>query len=142
MNSTTKPTPIYWLISILALLWNCIGIVAYLGQAYMTDEALKMLPETNQLYFSNIPAWVTAAFALAVFGGFFGCLGLLFKKKWAYFLFILSLLALLVHQTYNVFIQDFIEMTGDQMILPLLTFIVASYLVYFSKQKVELGILG
>jgi hypothetical protein len=77
MNSTTKPTPIYWLISILALLWNCIGIVAYLGQAYMTDEALKMLPETNQLYFSNIPAWVTAAFALAVFGGFFGCLGLL-----------------------------------------------------------------
>ena len=66
MNTITKPTPLYWLISILALFWNFMGIIAYLGQAYISDDALKMLPEENQLYFSNVPAWVTAAFAVAV----------------------------------------------------------------------------
>lgn len=41
-------------------------------QAEMTPAQLKLLDET--------PAWVTAAFAIAVFGGFLGCIGLFLKK--------------------------------------------------------------
>jgi len=141
MNTITKPTPLYWLISIVALFWNFMGIIAYLGQAYISDDALKMLPEENQLYFSNVPAWVTAAFAVAVFGGFLGAIGLIIRKKWAYFLFVISFLALVAQQVYNFFIQNYIEMTGSQMILPIVTFIVALFLIYFSKQKSQQGVL-
>lgn len=141
MNTITKPTPLYWLISIVALFWNLMGIIAYLGQAYISDDALKMLPEENQLYFSNVPAWVTAAFAVAVFGGFLGAIGLIIRKKWAYFLFIISFLALVAQHVYNFFIQNYIEMTGSQMILPIVTFIVALFLIYFSKQKSQQGVL-
>ena len=141
MNTITKPTPLYWLISIIALLWNCMGVAAYLGQAYMSDEALKMLPEENQLYFSNVPAWVTAAFAIAVFGGFLGSIGLIIRKKWANFLFVISFLALVAQHVYNFFIQNYVEMTGSQMILPIVTFIVALFLIYFSKQNSEQGVL-
>ncbi len=141
MNTITKPTPLYWLISIVALFWNFMGIIAYLGQAYISDDALKMLPEENQLYFSNVPAWVTAAFAVAVFGGFLGAIGLIIRKKWAYFLFIISFLALVAQHVYNFFIQNYIEMTGSQMILPIVTFIVALFLIYFSKQKSQQGVL-
>lgn len=141
MNTIKKPTPLYWLISIVALFWNFMGIIAYLGQAYISDDALKMLPEENQLYFSNVPAWVTAAFAVAVFGGFLGSIGLIIRKKWAYFLFVISFLALLVQHLYNFLIQNYIEMTGSQMILPIVTFIVALFLIYFSKQKSQQGVL-
>ena len=141
MNTITKPTPLYWLISIVALFWNFMGIIAYLGQAYISDDALKMLPEENQLYFSNVPAWVTAAFAIAVFGGFLGAIGLIIRKKWAYFLFVISFLALVAQHVYNFFIQNYIEMTGSQMILPIVTFIVALFLIYFSKQKSQQGVL-
>ena len=141
MNTITKPTPLYWLISIVALFWNLMGIIAYLGQAYISDDALKMLPEENQLYFSNVPAWVTAAFAVAVFGGFLGAIGLIIRKKWAYFLFVISFLALAAQHVYNFFIQNYIEMTGSQMILPIVTFIVALFLIYFSKQKSQQGVL-
>jgi hypothetical protein len=141
MNTITKPTPLYWLISIVALFWNFMGIIAYLGQAYISDDALKMLPEENQLYFSNVPAWVTAAFAVAVFGGFLGAIGLIIRKKWAYFLFVISFLALVAQHVYNFFIQNYIEMTGSQMILPIVTFIVALFLIYFSKQKSQQGVL-
>ena len=141
MNTITKPTPLYWLISIVALFWNLMGIIAYLGQAYISDDALKMLPEENQLYFSNVPAWVTAAFAVTVFGGFLGAIGLIIRKKWAYFLFVISFLALVAQHVYNFFIQNYIEMTGSQMILPIVTFIVALFLIYFSKQKSQQGVL-
>ncbi|MGB1369823.1 MAG: hypothetical protein ACPG6I_00285 [Flavobacteriaceae bacterium] len=141
MNTITKPTPLYWLISIVALFWNFMGIIAYLGQAYISDDALKMLPEENQLYFSYVPAWVTAAFAVAVFGGFLGVIGLIIRKKWAYFLFVISFLALVAQHVYNFFIQNYIEMTGSQMILPIVTFIVALFLIYFSKQKSQQGVL-
>ena len=141
MNTITKPTPLYWLISIVAIFWNFMGIIAYLGQAYISDDALKMLPEENQLYFSNVPAWVTAAFAVAVFGGFLGAIGLIIRKKWAYFLFVISFLALVAQHVYNFFIQNYIEMTGSQMILPIVTFMVALFLIYFSKQKSQQGVL-
>jgi hypothetical protein len=141
MNAVIKPTPIYWLISIIALLWNYKGVTAYLGQAYMTDEALKMLQEENQLYFSNLPAWVTAAFAVAVFGGFLGSIGLIIRKKWAYFMYIISFFALVAQHVYNFFIQKYIEIRGSQLILPVVTFIVALFLIYFSKQKSQQEIL-
>lgn len=141
MNTITKPTPLYWLIAIIAILWNFMGIIAYFGQAYISDDAIKMLPEENQLYFSNVPAWVTAAFAVAVFGGFIGSIGLIIRKKWAYFLFVISFVALVTQHIYNFFIQNYIEMTGSQVILPIVTFIVALFLIYFSKQKSQQGVL-
>ena len=140
MNTITpKPKLRYWLISIIAFIWNSIGILAYLGQAYISDDDLKLLPEANQLYYSNMPAWVTSAFAVAVFGGFFGAIGLLFRKKGAYFLFVLSLIALIIQQGYNFFIQDYIAMTGPQLMLPIMTVVIAIYLVYFSNQKYKQG---
>lgn len=137
MNTTSKkPTTRYWTIAVFALIWNTLGVVAYLGQAYMTDETLAALPESNQLYYSNLPAWVTAAFAIAVFGGFLGAIGLLWRKKWTYFLFIVSLVAVVLQQIHSFFIQEYIEITGAQVILPALTLAIAVYLVYFSKKNV------
>ena len=40
MNTASKkPTTRYWIIAILALLWNTLGVIAYLGQAYMTGTS-------------------------------------------------------------------------------------------------------
>lgn len=136
MNTTKKPTTRYWIIAVFALVWNTLGVVAYLGQAYMTDDTLAALPESNQLYYSNLPAWVTAAFAIAVFGGFLGAIGLLWRKKWAYFLFVMSLVAIITQQIHSFFIQEYIEITGAQIVLPGLTLVIAVYLVYFSKKNV------
>lgn len=141
-NIKTQPTFLFWIISVLAALWNLIGVVAYLGQAYMTDETLTALSESNQLYYANLPAWVIAAFAIAVFAGFFGSIGLLWRKKWAYYLFVLSFVALLVQSYYNFFTQDFIKFEGTNIILPMLTFIVALYLIFFANNKIKSGILS
>lgn len=137
MNTISKhPTLRYWVIAVLALIWNSLGVLAYLGQAYMSDDTLSSLPESTQLYYSNLPAWVTAAFAIAVFGGLFGAIGLLWRKKWAYFLFVISLVAVVLKQVYDLFIQDYNQITGEGLILPVLVLAIAVYLVFFSNKEV------
>ena len=96
MNSSNiKPSTRYWLVVILSFLWNAVGVFNYLAQAYMTDETLVSFPDEVQLYYTNLPAWVTATFALAVFGCLLGSVGLFLRKKWSSFLFLGSFFATL-----------------------------------------------
>lgn len=141
MTNTNKPSILFWIIGVIALIWNGLGVMAYIGQAYMTDEVLSQLPQGEQDFYNNIPAWVTAAFAISVFAGLFGSLELLLRKKWASPLFLLSLLAVLAQQAYNFFMQDYIELTGSRMIMPAVVLIVCVFLVLFTNAQKQKGVL-
>ena len=80
-KSIKKPTPIFWVVCIVAFLWNIMGVMEYLNTAYMTEEALAILPLDEQAYYNGVPSWVTTAFAISVFSGLFGSIALLMKKK-------------------------------------------------------------
>ena len=136
-DKTIKPTSAFWIISVLALLWNIMGVAAYLGQAYMTEEVLILLPQGEQDYHNNVPAWVTAVFATAVFAGVFGSVGLLMRKNWATILFIISLIAVIAQFTYNIFIQNFVELSGIKMIWPIVVLIIAILLVFLSRKAAK-----
>ncbi len=138
-DNTNKPTSAFWIISAVALLWNFMGVIAYLGQAYMTEEVLKALPQADQDYYSNVPAWVTGVFAIAVFAGLFGCVGLLMRKKWATILFVISLIAVIAQFIYNFFIQNFVEISGVKMIWPIVVLIIAVLLVFLSRKATKEG---
>ena len=118
------------------------GVLAYLSQAYMTDEVLKTLPEADQAWYNNVPAWVTAAFAIAVFAGTLACIGMLLRKAWSVKLFILSFIAVIVQQVYNFFIQDFVELSGQRMYMPIIIVVIAGFLMWYSKGLKEKGLLA
>ena len=141
-NSSTKPTAIFWIISVIALLWNIMGVIAYLGQAYITPEALALLPEAEQAWYTNVPAWVTAAFAIAVFAGTLGCIALLLPKKWASILFVVSLICVLAQSMYTFLIQTFIEITVEKALMPISIIIIALFLVWYPNQSTKKGILS
>ena len=132
-NSSIKPPVWFWIISVLALIWNVLGIGAYLAQAYMTDEALAALPEADQAMYANLPAWYTAAFALAVFCGALGCIALLLRKKWAYMLLLISLIAVIVQMSYVIFSLNMANAMTPMII------IVALFLVWYSKKATTKG---
>lgn len=142
MNSSNiKPSTRYWLVAVLSFLWYAVGVFNYLAQAYMTDETLVSFPDEVQLYYTNLPAWVTAAFALAVFGGLLGSVGLFLRKKWASFLFLGSFFAIVAQQFHSFFVQDFIEITIEKAIMPLLVLIIALYMIYYSRKSETEGLL-
>jgi len=134
MTTTNKPGTSFWIISVIALIWNIMGVIAYLIQAFMTDDMKALLPETEREMYENKPAWATAAFAFAVFAGLIGALGLLMRKKWATTLFIISLLGILAHQVYIFFISGIMEdADASLMAMPIVVTVIGFFLVWYSK---------
>ena len=128
-----KPPTLFWVIAIIALIWNIMGVVAYLGQAYMTDEALALLPETDQLYIKNVASWVTAAYATAVFAGVFGSIALLIRKKVAKLLFIISFIGVLFQSSYNFFIQEFMTIETFQIVWSIIIIAICLFLIWYAQ---------
>ena len=142
-ESKIKPTSSFWIIGIIALIWNLMGVFAYLQQAYMPVEDVTALPLDEQALYDNIPAWVTAAFALAVFGGALGCILLLLRKKLATFVFIISFIGILAQMTYNLLMSKAIEVYGPGgMIMPIMVAVIGAFLVWYSKKMQSNGILN
>ncbi len=143
METTIKPTPAFWVISVLALLWNLMGVNQYLQQAYNTETFQAMYTSAQLDTINNMPPWATAAFAIAVFGGFLGCVLLLLRKKQAKLLFQISLLGIIVQMIYNFFVANMMEEYGTSaLIMPILILIIGFYLISFSRQAERKGVLN
>ncbi len=136
-TSINKPPFWFWIVSILALLWNGAGIMAYLVRAFATDGIIGALPKEQQGEFLvEYPAWYTAAFAIAVFCGTLGCLLLLIRKKWAHSLFIASAFGAIVQHIY-LFVN--VKMTITELVMPILVMVVCLFLVWFAKRAISKG---
>jgi hypothetical protein len=138
---TVKPPAWFWIVSVVALLWNTMGVIAYLGSAFMTDEIKAELPAEQLTLMENTPAWATAAFAVAVWGGLLGCIALLLRKKWAKTLFVISLAGILVQMSHSFFMTNAAEVYGQVqgMIMPLLIIVIGIVLVLFARMAGKKG---
>ena len=137
-NYLRKPTGLFWIISSMALVWNLMGVFNYLTQAFMTNEVLASLPEDQQLLYEDVPAWVTAAFATAVFSGTLGAILLLLKKKVASNFFILSFVGIIIQMTYGLLISENTNGYGPMgLIMPLMIIAIGGYLIWYSKKAAE-----
>lgn len=124
----------FWVVASMALLWNIMGVVSYLMEVYMDPVTFSRLPDAQQALIENRPAWATAAFALAVFGGTLGSIMLLLKMKWAREVFIISLLAVLVQMFHSFFMTNAFDIYGPGAIaMPIMIVIIGIGLVWLSN---------
>ena len=97
-------SPVWFkIVAVIALLWNVLGCIAFFSDLRLSPEDLAALPEAQQALYAARPAWAVVATAVAVFGGFLGCIGLLLGRKWAVVVLVLSLIGILV-QDYGLFV--------------------------------------
>ena len=138
MNYLRKPSNLFWVISSIALVWNLMGVFNYLDQAFMTDKILETLPKEQQILYQDISAWVTAAFAIAVFSGTLGSLLLLLKKKIATTFFIISFLGIVGQMSYGLLIDQNSDSYGPMGIaLPIIIIAFGGYLIWYSRKANE-----
>jgi hypothetical protein len=135
----TKNEPIkipswYWVVSILALLWNLAGVANYLMQVLMTEEIKNTLPLEQVSLIEQAPSWGTAVFAIAVWSAFFACIGLLLRKKWSKPLFLISLIAVCIQMGYSILMTDAIALLGPiGLLIPISTIVIALFLYFFAN---------
>ena len=110
MTKTTKPATWFWVVSGIALVWNLMGVMAYIMQVTMSPEALQALPENERTLMESVPTWATSAFAIAVWGSTLGSILLLMRKKLATSVLILAFAGILVQMYYNIFMSKSMDL--------------------------------
>lgn len=133
-QSISGPPRSFLIISIVALIWNLLGVASFIMQVPMRSEMLANLEEAQRALYQSMPMWVDGAFAIAVFGGLLASVGLVMKKAWCVPVFIVSLAAIIVQFGYWLLIADTIEVMGiEAAYLPLLITAIAIFLVWYSR---------
>ncbi len=128
----------FWVIGAVTLIWNIMGAINFFVQ--MNVDMVAAMPETHRAIIEVRPAWATGAFAIAVFGGALGCLLLLLRKSAAYYLFIASLLGVIVAMTPHLdMIGSTINDPFEVVMMILMPLVVAAFLIWYSKQAESKG---
>ena len=129
----------FWVIGAFALVWNVLGSMNYLWQ--MNPDMVATLPETHRAIIEGRPAWATGGFAIGVFGGALGGLLLLLRKSIAIYLFIASLLGVIVTMIHTIRIaSSTIDFSAFEiLVMILLPLIVAAFLIWYWKRAKSKG---
>ena len=133
--SPARPPWWYWAAAIIALLWTLLGVVAWTMDLMMDPAALAELPANQQALYVARPAWVFVLYAVAVFSGFIGAIGLLLRQRWVTTLFLLSLAAVVVQFGYILFGMDAIGLLGpgEALPFPLTIVLFGVFLLWFAR---------
>ena len=134
-----KPPAWFWIVAVLGLLWELFGVAMYLMQVGMVPSSAEMSPAERSLMESS-PMWVTGLFAIAVFGGAAGTLGLLLRKRWARPLLLLSLAAVILQFGGWLLATDAIKVIGPSVFaMPAVIVAVAILLAWLATVGVRRG---
>ena len=138
MIDTLDPKPgfSYWIIGTVALLWNLLGVMAYVMQVSATPEQLAAAytPEQVELLLA-IPAWATSMTAIATTFGVLGSILLLLRRKLSTPVFAISLVALIIQNIYTFGMTETLTVFGTTpLLIQSAVMLIAVFLVWYSRQ--------
>ena len=142
MNASAVKRPAwFWVVAVLALLWNLVGVAMAWMQYSMTPEQLAQLPEAQRSLHQAMPGWLWAVDFVAVLAGVLGSLLLLMGKRLASPVLWLSLVAIVVLFGYCLFPGRMLEVLGAAQALPMpvLVTAIAVFLVWFARKATARG---
>ena len=125
----------FWVICAVTLIFNVMGVINYFVQ--MNADSLASFPESYRPAIEGRPVWATAAFAIAVFGGSLGCLLLLLRKSAAFYVFIASLLGVIVTIVHIFGVAGFSSF--EIWVGILMQLVVTAFLVWYAKHTESKG---
>jgi len=136
-------TPVHlWIVGVLALLWNAVGAFDYLATQLKLDFYMSQFSEQQLEYFYGFPKLMTACWAFAVWGAVVGSIGLLMRRKWAVWAFVVSCAGLVVTTIYNFGITNGVEIMGSgAVIFSAVIWVIAFFLLYYSWAQAKKGVL-
>ena len=109
MTDALVKTPWHiWLIGVIAVLFNFIGVfdfVMSMAQGARYQASAGMTPD-QIAHYQAMPSWMTAVWAVGVFGAFLASILLLLRRKLASPVFVLSLAAFLISLLYTYVLTD------------------------------------
>lgn len=133
-HATTTPPRWYWIVSALALVWMLIGVAAWTADLLMDQSALDAMSEGQRQLYVARPGWLFVVYAIAIFSGLLGTVGLLARKMWAKLMFAVSLAAIILQFGYTFLIMNAVQLIGAAAAVPfpIVIFAIGALLLWMS----------
>ncbi len=143
MVDTLDPKPgfSFWTIGTVALLWNLLGVMAYLVQVTATPDQLAAAYTAEQVeLLLAVPAWATSMTAIATNFGVLGSILLLLRRTWSVPVYSISLVALVIQDIYSFAMTETLAVFGPTpLIIQGAVLLIAVFLVWYSRQASARG---
>lgn len=133
----------FWLVCVLALLWNGFGAYDFVmsiiqGDAYyramkMTDAQIAMM--------HAYPAWMYAVWFAGTWGAFIGAALLVLRSRWAFHAFVISLLGFLMSLVYAYHLSGMPETAEGMEAMHAAIFVGCVFFIWFSWFATRKGFL-
>jgi hypothetical protein len=142
-GETRSQTPTHlWIIGAVALLWNLMGAFNYLATHLELESYMSQFTEEQLAYYTSFPKWVVAFWAFGVWGAFAGTIGLLLRKKWAVWAYVISCTGMVFTTIYNFGLTNGAAIMGPgAMFFTALIWIVALFLLWYAWAMAKRGVL-
>jgi hypothetical protein len=128
----------FWVIASLALLWFLMDMSAFFMRTFMLEEMLKDMSDQQQSLYMNMPSWITIVFAAEVFGGVLASICLLLKKRFALFLYCISIVGVLLQTCYVYFLSEAVNVMGmSAIIMPIVAMLIGACMVVFTRSAIS-----
>lgn len=129
-----KPPIWFFVLAVIALLWNAAGLVAVVADLRLTASDIAALPPDQQALYAARPSWSVVASVVAVATGTLGCVLLLARKRLAVLAFALSLAGVVV-QDLGIFVVAGAGQAGNNapFVLQGLVLLIALGLLLFAR---------
>jgi hypothetical protein len=140
-TASAKPPAWFWIVSGIGLLWMLFGVAAWVADFAMDESALAQMSEAQQQLYRARPQWVFGVYAVAIFSGLAGVIGLLLRKAWSTLALAVSLAAVVVQFGYTFLVMDAVRLLGAGAALPfpILIFAIGLGLLWFSMYARKSG---
>lgn len=132
-----------WIVGALALLWNCFGCFDYLMTNLKNQAYLSHFTPDQLAYMDGLPAWLTAFWAIGVWGGLVGAILLLMRNRYAVWALELSAVGAIIGIGYQEFMTSMPASmkTGGMGIMPWVVIVVAAGLAWYAINLEKKGLL-
>ena len=123
----------YWIVGGLAVLWEGFGCYIYVTESLARGEAGAMDS------YASMASWQWGVFAVAVWSGLIGAIGLLLRKRWAILALLVSLIAAVIQYGYEAATDT---LPGDAMPVAVSVVVIGVLLVAFANYSGRKGWLS
>lgn len=132
-----------WIVGILALCWNAFGCLDYTMTNLKNPNWLAKMSPDQIAYMAMLPSWLTAFWAIGVWGGLVGAILLLMRNRYAVWAFGLSFIGAVVGIGYQLFIAKMPASmkAGAGGVIPWVIIIIAGVLYWYAMSSEKKGLL-
>lgn len=137
-------TPVHlWVVGIFALVWSALGCFDYWMTMTANQTYLAKMPADQIAYMNALPKWLTAMWALGVWGGLLGSILLLVRSRYALWAYGLSFIGAVVGLGYQMFMtkQPASMTAGGMAVIPWVIIAICAFLLWYSWNAEKKGVI-